>query len=221
MQALISCECTICPDCFRQHFTIALKEKHITDMVCPACGRPDLTDDTQLLSYFSTLDIQVLRLLWFRWTGLWTSFYPSTTSASCPQLRESLDPDAYALFHKKLTEGVLMRDPKFLWCAQVSSLAKGTDRRGRVWYPSGLEQLLFFCAHSVPLASYMNVNNWRQHVPSVTRPSVCAASARWVTLFLSEVLTKLLPGSVRLREYNGNKTVLLSKLKGLAGDLGR
>lgn len=52
MQALTSCECTICPDCFRQHFTIALKEKHITDMVCPACGRPDLTDDTQLLSYF-------------------------------------------------------------------------------------------------------------------------------------------------------------------------
>ncbi|XP_003809115.1 E3 ubiquitin-protein ligase RNF31 isoform X2 [Pan paniscus] len=93
MQALTSCECTICPDCFRQHFTIALKEKHITDMVCPACGRPDLTDDTQLLSYFSTLDIQ---------------------------LRESLEPDAYALFHKKLTEGVLMRDPKFLWCAQCS-----------------------------------------------------------------------------------------------------
>ncbi|XP_005377098.1 PREDICTED: E3 ubiquitin-protein ligase RNF31 isoform X2 [Chinchilla lanigera] len=93
MQALISCECTICPDCFRQHFTIALKEKHITDMVCPACGRPDLTDDTQLLSYFSTLDIQ---------------------------LRESLEPDAYALFHKKLTEAVLMRDPKFLWCAQCS-----------------------------------------------------------------------------------------------------
>ncbi|KAH0509639.1 E3 ubiquitin-protein ligase RNF31 [Microtus ochrogaster] len=93
MQALISCECTICPDCFRQHFTIALKEKHITDMVCPACGRPDLTDDNQLLSYFSTLDIQ---------------------------LRDSLDPDAYALFHKKLTEGVLMRDPKFLWCAQCS-----------------------------------------------------------------------------------------------------
>ncbi|XP_004698547.1 E3 ubiquitin-protein ligase RNF31 [Echinops telfairi] len=93
MQALTSCECTICPDCFRQHFTIAVKEKHITDMVCPACGRPDLTDDTQLLSYFSTLDIQ---------------------------LRESLEPDAYALFHKKLTEGVLMRDPKFLWCAQCS-----------------------------------------------------------------------------------------------------
>lgn len=70
MQALISCECTICPECFRQHFTIALKEKHITDMVCPACGRPDLTDDAQLLSYFSTLDIQVVQPLWLKWAGL-------------------------------------------------------------------------------------------------------------------------------------------------------
>ncbi|XP_028933957.1 E3 ubiquitin-protein ligase RNF31 isoform X1 [Ornithorhynchus anatinus] len=93
MQALTSCECTICPECFRQHFTIALKEKHITDMVCPACGRPDLSDEAQLLGYFSTLDIQ---------------------------LRESLEPDAYALFHKKLTERVLMRDPKFLWCTHCS-----------------------------------------------------------------------------------------------------
>ena len=62
------------------------------------------------------------RALWCKWSRLWIGFtYPSiTTSASCSQLRESLDPDAYALFHKKLTEAVLMRDPKFLWCAQVN-----------------------------------------------------------------------------------------------------
>ena len=50
---------------------------------------------------------------------------------------------------------------------------------------------------------------------------LCALQAPGESLFLSEVLTKLLPGSVRLREYDGNKTVLLSKLKGLAGYLGR
>uniref|UniRef100_A0A452VCS7 Ring finger protein 31 n=1 Tax=Ursus maritimus TaxID=29073 RepID=A0A452VCS7_URSMA len=153
MQALTSCECTICPDCFRQHFTIALKEKHITDMVCPACGRPDLTDDTQLLSYFSTLDIQ---------------------------LRESLEPDAYALFHKKLTEGVLMRDPKFLWCAQVSGLPREADWSGGGGRAGGQirpQIALCSCTHSAPLASYMNGSSWRQRVPSVTRPSVCAVSA--------------------------------------------
>uniref|UniRef100_A0A8D0HSP9 Ring finger protein 31 n=1 Tax=Sphenodon punctatus TaxID=8508 RepID=A0A8D0HSP9_SPHPU len=93
MQSLTSCECTICPDCFAQHFTIAVKEKHITDLVCPACSEPEISDEGELLSYFSTLDIQ---------------------------LRSCLDTEIYELFHKKLTERVLMRDPKFLWCTHCS-----------------------------------------------------------------------------------------------------
>ncbi|KAM9120774.1 E3 ubiquitin-protein ligase RNF31 [Pangshura tecta] len=93
MQSLTSCECTICPDCFAQHFTIAVKEKHITDLVCPACDAPDLSDEAELLGYFSTLDIQ---------------------------LRECLDPETYELFSKKLTERELMRDPKFQWCTHCS-----------------------------------------------------------------------------------------------------
>ncbi|EMP30577.1 RING finger protein 31 [Chelonia mydas] len=59
MQSLTSCDCTICPDCFAQHFTIAVKEKHITDLVCPACDAPDLSEETEVLGYFSTLDIQL------------------------------------------------------------------------------------------------------------------------------------------------------------------
>ncbi|XP_054848465.1 E3 ubiquitin-protein ligase RNF31 isoform X2 [Eublepharis macularius] len=93
MQSLTSCECTICPDCFTQHFTIAVKEKHITDLVCPACSEPEISDERELLSYFSTLDIQ---------------------------LRSCLDLETYELFHKKLTERVLMRDPKFQWCTHCS-----------------------------------------------------------------------------------------------------
>ncbi|CAM4657780.1 unnamed protein product [Caretta caretta] len=93
MQSLTSCECTICPDCFAQHFTIAVKEKHITDLVCPACDAPDLSEETEVLGYFSTLDIQ---------------------------LRECLDPETYELFSKKLTERELMRDPKFQWCTHCS-----------------------------------------------------------------------------------------------------
>ncbi|XP_077171709.1 E3 ubiquitin-protein ligase RNF31 isoform X2 [Paroedura picta] len=93
MQSLTSCECTICPECFAQHFTIAVKEKHITDLVCPACSEPEISDERELLSYFSTLDIQ---------------------------LRSCLDTETYELFHKKLTERVLMRDPKFQWCTHCS-----------------------------------------------------------------------------------------------------
>lgn len=38
------------------------------------------------------------------------------------QLRECLESDVFELFHKKLTEHALMKDPKFLWCCHVSSL---------------------------------------------------------------------------------------------------
>ncbi|KAM8961737.1 E3 ubiquitin-protein ligase RNF31 [Pelodytes ibericus] len=93
MRSLTSCECCICPDCFRMHFTVAVKEKHIRDMVCPACEQPEITDERELLHYFSTLDIL---------------------------LRDTLEVDAYDLFHKKLTERTLMKDPKFLWCTHCS-----------------------------------------------------------------------------------------------------
>ncbi|KAM9258611.1 LOW QUALITY PROTEIN: E3 ubiquitin-protein ligase RNF31 [Morus bassanus] len=93
MQWLTACECPLCPECFRLHFTIGVKERRVGDLVCPACARPDLADEAQRLSYFSTLDIQ---------------------------LRQCLDPDTYQLFTQKLTELELMRDPKFIWCIQCS-----------------------------------------------------------------------------------------------------
>ncbi|XP_043914761.1 E3 ubiquitin-protein ligase RNF31 isoform X2 [Protopterus annectens] len=93
MRSLTSCECMICQECFQLHFTIVLKERHIKDMVCPGCSLPEITDEDELLSYFSTLDIQ---------------------------LRDCLDEDAYQLFNKKLTDWTLMKDPKFKWCTHCS-----------------------------------------------------------------------------------------------------
>lgn len=59
MQSLTSCQCSVCHECFRLHFTIAVRDRHIRDMVCPVCCEPDINDQEQLDSYFSTLDIQV------------------------------------------------------------------------------------------------------------------------------------------------------------------
>ncbi|XP_056155351.1 E3 ubiquitin-protein ligase RNF31 [Lampris incognitus] len=94
MQSLTSCQCSVCHECFGQHFTVAVRDKHIRDMVCPVCSGPDINDPEQLDSYFSTLDIQ---------------------------LRDCLELDVYELFHKKLTEHALMKDPKFLWCCHCTS----------------------------------------------------------------------------------------------------
>uniref|UniRef100_A0A673MGN5 E3 ubiquitin-protein ligase RNF31-like n=1 Tax=Sinocyclocheilus rhinocerous TaxID=307959 RepID=A0A673MGN5_9TELE len=93
MQSLTSCQCSVCCGCFKQHFTIAVRDKHIRDMVCPVCTEPDINDPEHLNSYFSTLDIQ---------------------------LRDCLETDVYDLFHTKLTEQALIKDPKFLWCSHCS-----------------------------------------------------------------------------------------------------
>ncbi|XP_029313367.1 E3 ubiquitin-protein ligase RNF31 isoform X2 [Cottoperca gobio] len=94
MQSLTSCQCSVCHECFGRYFTLTVRDKHIRDMVCPVCGEPDINDPEQLDSYFSTLDIQ---------------------------LRVCLELDVYNLFHKKLTEHTLMKDPKFLWCCHCTS----------------------------------------------------------------------------------------------------
>ncbi|CAB1326233.1 unnamed protein product, partial [Coregonus sp. 'balchen'] len=100
MQSLTSCQCSVCCGCFQQHFTIAVRDKHIRDMVCPVCWEPDINDPEHLNSYFSTLDIQ---------------------------LRECLEPEVYELFHKKLTEQALIKDPKFLWCSHWESQHGGVS----------------------------------------------------------------------------------------------
>ncbi|KAI1888856.1 hypothetical protein AGOR_G00173080 [Albula goreensis] len=61
MKSLTSCQCSICSECFQEHFTVAVRDKHIRDMVCPACSEPDINDPEHLENYFSTLDIQVQR----------------------------------------------------------------------------------------------------------------------------------------------------------------
>ncbi|KAJ8393696.1 hypothetical protein AAFF_G00057490 [Aldrovandia affinis] len=93
MQSLTSCQCSVCSGCFQQHFTIAVRDKHIRDMVCPVCSGPDINDPEHLDNYFSTLDIQ---------------------------LKECLETEVYLLFQKKLTEHALIKDPKFRWCTHCS-----------------------------------------------------------------------------------------------------
>eukprot|EP00062_Callorhinchus_milii_P027956 gi/632991900/ref/XP_007884834.1/ PREDICTED: E3 ubiquitin-protein ligase RNF31-like [Callorhinchus milii] len=93
MQSLTSCECLMCSGCFKEHFTLIVKERHIKDLVCPICGKPEIDEESELINYFSTLDVQ---------------------------LRDCLEKEVYSLFHKKLIERTLMKDPKFKWCNHVS-----------------------------------------------------------------------------------------------------
>ena len=69
MRSLTSCQCAVCHPCFKQHFTVAIRDKHIRDMVCPICQKPDINKPQHLDSYFSTLDIQVGRPAHGAWGG--------------------------------------------------------------------------------------------------------------------------------------------------------
>ncbi|XP_076856824.1 E3 ubiquitin-protein ligase RNF31-like [Brachyhypopomus gauderio] len=94
MHSLISCQCSMCTECFKQHFTVVLRDKHIRDMVCPACEEPDINHPDALDNYFSILDVQ---------------------------LRTYLEPEIHELFGKKLMEHAVMKDPKFLWCCHCTN----------------------------------------------------------------------------------------------------
>uniref|UniRef100_A0A4W4GZP1 RBR-type E3 ubiquitin transferase n=1 Tax=Electrophorus electricus TaxID=8005 RepID=A0A4W4GZP1_ELEEL len=94
MHSLTACQCSMCTECFKQHFTVVLRDKHIRDMVCPVCEEPDINDPETFLTYVSTLDVQ---------------------------LRVYLEPETYELFGKKLMEHAVMKDPKFLWCCHCTN----------------------------------------------------------------------------------------------------
>ncbi|XP_056368655.1 E3 ubiquitin-protein ligase RNF31 isoform X2 [Oenanthe melanoleuca] len=93
MQWLPGCSCPLCPECFRLHFTVGVRERGVGALGCPSCGRPDLRDEAERLWYWSTLE---------------------------PQLRQCLDPDTFGLVTRKLTELELLKDPQFLWCPHCS-----------------------------------------------------------------------------------------------------
>ncbi|XP_009076944.1 PREDICTED: E3 ubiquitin-protein ligase RNF31, partial [Acanthisitta chloris] len=93
MQWLPGCSCPLCPECFRLHFTVGVRERGVWALGCPSCAHPDLRDEAQRLCYWSTLE---------------------------PQLRRCLDPETFGLVTQKLAELELLRDPHFLWCPQCS-----------------------------------------------------------------------------------------------------
>ena len=53
------CQCMICIECVKGYFEVQVRERHVRDLVCPACQLPDLSDETQADSYFTFLSHHV------------------------------------------------------------------------------------------------------------------------------------------------------------------
>lgn len=64
MVEMVCCTDSICNDCFRDYFTIKIKETAIQHFTCPICGEPEISYgplSQEALKYFSSLSGLVSR----------------------------------------------------------------------------------------------------------------------------------------------------------------
>ena len=94
MVAMLHCRCSVCKECFNEHYTMMAHEKNISQFNCLVCAQPDL----------AATDIDKDDYL-MQFAGL---------------LKEHVSSEHYQLFQKKIMEFALQKDPNFLWCAHVS-----------------------------------------------------------------------------------------------------
>ncbi|XP_059477861.1 E3 ubiquitin-protein ligase lubel-like [Neocloeon triangulifer] len=96
MISMMTCNHRCCLECTKTYFTIAVRERLITDMVCPICSEPaDLlshSDKDENFTYFILLE--------------------ST-------LKNILDDEVFILFQQKLRDHALSKDKRFLWCKKA------------------------------------------------------------------------------------------------------
>ncbi|XP_035490530.2 E3 ubiquitin-protein ligase RNF31 isoform X3 [Scophthalmus maximus] len=98
------CSCFLCHACFKTFFSSAIKERSIDQLVCPQCGRPEVSGQggvEESMEYFNLLDTQIRHFL--------------------PQVHE--------LFQRKLRDRALQEMTNFCWCAHCSfGMLHETDR---------------------------------------------------------------------------------------------
>ncbi|XP_068197662.1 E3 ubiquitin-protein ligase RNF31 isoform X2 [Antennarius striatus] len=90
------CSCFLCQTCFKTFFSSAIKEKSISQLVCPQCGKPEVKGHggfEESMDYFNLLDTQI---------------------------RHFLPPEIHELFQRKLRDRALQEMPNFRWCAHCS-----------------------------------------------------------------------------------------------------
>uniref|UniRef100_A0A1X7VCZ6 IBR domain-containing protein n=1 Tax=Amphimedon queenslandica TaxID=400682 RepID=A0A1X7VCZ6_AMPQE len=85
-----ACGDLLCKDCFKAHFSIAIREKSVKHFNCPICGLPDLGNNDQMLE----MNLQLLVAM----------------------VKVHLDSTDYDLCQKKLADFNLSKEPGFVRC---------------------------------------------------------------------------------------------------------
>ena len=98
MVTMLYCQCSVCKDCFCEHYTMKVKEFNIAQFNCLVCSQPDLAatdiDKEDYLRHFAVL------------------------------MKEHVPCEVYQLFQKIAVAFSLSKDANFRWCAHVSTHAQ-------------------------------------------------------------------------------------------------
>lgn len=55
------CNHSVCRDCFKQHFTLTIKEKSVKHFTCPICSEPDMMMRDQTQDFYLELFVALVR----------------------------------------------------------------------------------------------------------------------------------------------------------------
>lgn len=90
----LGCSCKICVQCVRQNFEVAIREKHVRNMNCPLCSQPNMEDMEAASDYLTFLSML---------------------------LQTMISQDIMELYHSKLRDWHLQKDPNFRWCVHCGN----------------------------------------------------------------------------------------------------
>ena len=62
MVTMPGCTDEFCKECFKQHFTIAIKEKTVKHFNCPSCKEPDLANRDMSQELYLELFVQLVSI---------------------------------------------------------------------------------------------------------------------------------------------------------------
>ncbi|XP_063439379.1 uncharacterized protein LOC134720797 [Mytilus trossulus] len=135
----LGCNCKLCVHCVKENFEIMIRERHVRNMNCPMCSLPDMENIDEASDYLAFLTLLLQTMV--------------------PQ-------DMMELFHSKLRDWHLQKDPNFRWCVHCGN--------GFIW-AVGNQTLMMACPTCKKGTCFNCKKMWEDQHEGLT----CEQYAQW------------------------------------------
>ena len=106
------CIHSICEECFKQNFTLAIREKGVKHFTCPVCDYSNEDMSQDYVYAFLNLVINSYKV--------WNKYYSFNDVISLSKTRLFLDKDLHVLCLDKLNDFHLTQEKNYVCCPNVS-----------------------------------------------------------------------------------------------------